>query len=186
MSLRSDSNLTKEASITRSSDRRTFNRKRSGFDKEKPKQPARKYAIWLLSKWEYSAEVLKRKLVLRGYSQEEAADAISFAVENGFQSDERYACSKARAAQNRAGDLKIALALKQKGISPEVSKSQIAALPPEEERARRAASKFKSQLANQGMNADLKQKIYRSLGSRGFSSKSVKAAIDELSQPTEI
>ena len=44
--------------------------------RQKPKQPAHQYAGWLLSKREYSAAVLRRKLVLRGYGEQEADDAL--------------------------------------------------------------------------------------------------------------
>jgi hypothetical protein len=58
---------------------------------QKPKQLAHHYAGWRLSKREYSAAVLRRKLVLRGYSEQEADDALILLQGLNYQSDERYA-----------------------------------------------------------------------------------------------
>lgn len=57
---------------------------------QKPKQSAHQYAGWLLSKRKYSAAVLRRKLVLRGYSEQEADDALILLQGLNYQSDERY------------------------------------------------------------------------------------------------
>ncbi len=151
-----------------------------GRDREKPKQPAQNYAIWLLSRWDYSAATLRRKLVNRGYSTDEADAAVAAAIQAGYQSDARYAGVKARGTQGRAGDRKIELVLKSKGIDAQIAKEQIAALDPEVDRAIRAAAKFRKYVEKDGWSIDLANKVRRSLASKGFSGASIKVAINEL------
>ncbi|MDQ9169533.1 regulatory protein RecX [Oxalobacteraceae bacterium R-40] len=145
---------------------------------EKPRHSAKAYAIWLLSKREYSAATLRKKLLARGYDAEETATAMQFLQENNYQSDSRYAGMKARSTAHRAGDWKISRQLVQKGVAEELAKEQIAELPPEDERAAQAANaKFLQQVIEAGMSPELSQKIWRYLGYRGFSSHAIKHAL---------
>lgn len=167
---------------SRTSDRPS--RKTRTSSGEKPKQSAVAYAVWLLSKREYSATVLKEKLLARAYPSDEVDAAMRFLQENNYQSDARYAGMKARGTAHRAGNLKIAMALAQKGIAEDLAKEQIAELLPEEERAAQAAkAKFAQHVAEQqGVSAELAQKIWRYLGYRGFSGKAIKYALDILKE----
>lgn len=150
---------------------------------EKPAQSAKSYAIWLLSKREYSAAALQQKLLKRGYDPEETAITLQFLREHNYQSDTRYAGMKARSAAHRAGDWKIAAALAQQGIEEDVAKEQIAELLPEHERAAHsAAAKFSRQVEQEGMTPQLAQKIWRYLGYRGFSSHAIKHALTMLKE----
>lgn len=153
---------------------------------EKPRQSAKAYAAWLLSRREYSAATLEKKLLTRGYDAEETAAALQFLREHNYQSDARYAGIKARSTAHRAGDWKIAMALAQQGISEELAKDQIAELLPEEARAAQSAgAKFTRQVTEQGLTPELKQKIWRYLGYRGFSSIAIKHALDHLKLQSE-
>jgi regulatory protein len=167
---------------TRTSDKRRF----KPTERKKPEKPphsSRSYAVWLLSKREYSAATLRQKLLTRGYSAEETDEAMQFVQTNNYQSDERYAGMKARSTAHRAGNRKISMALAQKGIDENTAKEQIAELAPEEERAVQAAiSKFSRHVSAEGMTADLQKKVWRFLGYRGFSGKAIKAAIDRLKE----
>lgn len=142
-----------------------------------------RYAIFLLSRYEYSGAGLRSKMIQRGYSPEEADAAMAFVTERGYQSDERYAENKARARQSRAGNRKIELILRNKGIGEKLARDQVAMLDPEESRALHAAEKFRRSVAAEGMTTELKQKIYRYLSSRGFSSASIRAALRDLQNP---
>jgi regulatory protein len=151
---------------------------RKSKTQEKPRHSAKAYAVWLLSKREYSAATLQKKLLMRGYDAEETAAALQFLQENNYQSDARYAGMKARSTAHRAGDWKISRQLVQKGIAEDLAKEQIAELPPEEERAAQAAkAKFLQQVIEDGMPPELVQKIWRHLGYRGFSSHAIKHAL---------
>jgi regulatory protein len=175
--------MTSRDDYTRTSDKKGRLNKRFDQPREKPKMSSQRYAMYLLSRYEYSAAGLRTKMIQRGYSPEEADAAMAFVTERGYQSDERYAESKARARQSRAGNRKIELVLRSKGIGEKVAREQIANLDPEEDRARRAAEKFRKTVAAEGMTLELKQKIYRYLSTRGFSTGTIKAAIQDLQQP---
>lgn len=152
---------------------------------EKPKHSAKAYAVWLLSRREYSAATLQMKLLRRGYDAHETASAMQFLQDHQYQSDARYAGMKARGTAHRAGDWKIAVALAQQGISEDLAKEQIAELPPEGDRAAQAASaKFSKQVAEEGMTPELAQKIWRYLGYRGFRSEAIKHALNLLKEAT--
>lgn len=168
---------------TRTSDKKRFHNSDPADKNAKPKQSSKRYAVWLLSRREYSAAELRTKMIMRGYTAEEADEAMAFVTEHQFQSDERYAGMKARSTAHRAGNRRIAMVLKQKGIEEEIATSQIASLAPEDERAIEAASKFRRQIAEAGMTQELSQKIWRFLSYRGFSSQAIKAAMAALSRP---
>ncbi|WP_019142513.1 regulatory protein RecX [Noviherbaspirillum massiliense] len=176
--------MTKSIEYTRTSDK-TRQRKRPGEPRQKPKMSSPQYAMFLLSRYEYSAVNLRAKLIQRGYSAEEADAAMAFVTERGYQSDERYAESKARARQSRAGNRKIELVLRSKGVSEKVAREQIATLDPEEDRARHSVEKFKKMAAAAGLTPELRQKIYRHLSSRGFSGSAIRAALAELQSSLE-
>ncbi|SNT36285.1 regulatory protein [Noviherbaspirillum humi] len=167
--------------ITRTSDRRRA-REAKPAEREKPRQSSKSYALWHLSRREMSAAELRQKIIRRGYSEAEADEAMRYVQENNYQSDERYAGMKARATAHRAGDRKIRMALRAKGVEDAVSSAQIETLAPEGERAVEAAQKFRG-LAAEGMTRELSAKIWRYLGYRGFSSDAIKQALQALSQP---
>lgn len=168
--------------ITRTSDRRR--RKADSFSakKEKPRQSSKSYALWHLSRREMSAAELRKKIVLRGYSEEEADEAMAFVRANNYQSDERYAGMKARSVAHRAGNRKIQMDLRTKGVDAVVAQAQIETLAPEGERAIDASEKFRK-LAAEGITRELNAKIWRYLSYRGFSSDAIKQALHALAQP---
>jgi regulatory protein len=168
---------------SRTSERVSPRRPNKTPTQEKPKQSAKAYAVWLLSKREYSAATLQKKLLKRGYAAEETAAALQFLRAHNYQSDTRYAGMKARSTAHRAGDWKIAMALAQQGIDEDLAKEQIAELAPEDERAvQSAAAKFAGQVADEGMTPQLAQKIWRYLGYRGFSGQAIKHALNVLKE----
>lgn len=162
---------------------RASRKPRGNKTEEKPRHSAKAYAVWLLSKREYSAAGLHRKLLARGYAAEEIEAATLFLQEHNYQSDERYAGMKARSVAHRAGDWKIAQSLAQQGIDEHLAKAEIADLLPEEDRAAQAAcAKFSRQLDQAGMTPEVAQKIWRHLGYRGFSGKAIKHALNTLKE----
>jgi len=168
--------------ITRTSDRkRQFKpRPEPGAKREKPEQSAKSYAVWLLARQDYTAASLRRKLSSRGYDDTEVDDAMAFVVDNKYQNDERFAEQRSRGAENRAGNLRIEMTLRQKGIDPTLAKAQVQQLAPEDERVVHAAAKFRDQVKKNGMTQELKMKIYRFLAYRGFSSKAIRTGIESL------
>jgi regulatory protein len=168
--------------ITRTSERKAAFKARPepGAKREKPEQSAKSYAVWLLSRQDYSAASLRRKLATRGYDDSEVDDAMAFVIDNKYQNDERFAEQRSRGSENRAGNLRIEMTLRQKGIEADLAKAQVQQLAPEEERVLHAAGKFRDQVMKNGMTQEMKMKIYRFLAYRGFSSKAIRAGIESL------
>ncbi len=168
--------------ITRTSERKRTPtaRPEPGAKREKPAQSAKSYAVWLLARQDYSAASLRRKLSSRGYDDSEVDDAMGFVMDNKYQNDERYAEQRSRGSENRAGNLRIEMTLRQKGIDAGLAKAQVQQLAPEEERVLHAAAKFRDQVRKNGMTQEMKMKVYRFLAYRGFSSKAIRAGIESL------
>jgi regulatory protein len=166
---------------------RTSDRKRKpvtprepGAPPEKPAQSAKAYAVWLLARQDYSAAALRRKLASKNYDEAEVEDAMVFVIGNRYQDDGRFAEQRSRGIENRAGNRRIEMTLRQKGIEADLAKSQVQQLAPEEERVLHAVAKFQAQVKRDGMTQELKLKIYRFLAYRGFSSKAIRAGIESL------
>ncbi|MES2537589.1 MAG: regulatory protein RecX [Pseudomonadota bacterium] len=168
--------------FTRSSDRKPLYKEKppAGTPRTKPEQSSRSYAVWLLSRQDYSALNLRKKLLARGYSEEEAEEAMVFVIANKYQDDTRFAEHRARGVENRAGNVRIEMTLRQKGIPADIAKAQVQQLGAEEERVLLAVAKYKSRVAEGGMTTQLKAKIYRFLAYRGFSSKAIRIGIQSL------
>jgi regulatory protein len=168
--------------ITRSSDqkRAPAARPEPGAKREKPAQSAKSYAVWLLARQDYSAASLRRKLSSRGYDDSEIDEAMGFVIDNKYQNDERFAEQRSRGSENRAGNLRIEMSLRQKGIEAGLAKAQVQQLAPEEERVLHAVGKFRDKVRTRGMTQETKVKIYRFLAYRGFSSKAIRAGIESL------
>jgi regulatory protein len=171
--------------ITRTSDRRK--RKASGTEdgRDKPQQSAKAYAISMLARQDYSAATLRSRLERRGYAPDEIEDAMAFVIGNNYQNDERFAELRSRGIAKRAGNMRIEMTLRQKGIDAELAREQVRQLEPEEERVVHAAAKFRTQLQKTGMTPELRMKIYRFLAYRGFSAKAIRVAIESLGQDAD-
>lgn len=167
---------------TRTSDRKRMpvTPREPGAPQEKPAQSAKAYAVWLLARQDYSAAALRRKLGSKGYDETEVEDAMAFVIGNRYQDDSRFAEQRSRGIENRAGNRRIELTLRQKGIEADLAKSQVQQLAPEEERVLHAVAKFQAQVKRDGMSQELKLKIYRFLAYRGFSSKAIRVGIESL------
>lgn len=155
-------------------------KKPAGAGREAPEQSCKSYAVWLLARRDYSASNLHKKLVARGYSSEQADEAMTFVIEHRFQDDARFAEQRSRAAENRAGNRRIEMSLRQKGIAVELAREHVGQLGAEEERVLLASQKYHAQVTRDGMTPELKMKIYRFLAYRGFSSRAIRVAIDAL------
>jgi regulatory protein len=144
----------------------------------KPGKPKniRNYVVWLLGRREHSEHELRKRLAQRGCEPHEIDDAITFVKSYGYQSDQRYASMKARVEARRHGNRRVQFALASKGVAKDEIEEQISALAPESDRAIAAVNRFEGQVLDQ----KLKQKVWRFLGSRAFSSSAIRAAIDHL------
>ncbi|NLY54137.1 MAG: regulatory protein RecX [Firmicutes bacterium] len=98
--------------------------------RKKPNRSARSYALWLLGRQAYTGQQLKDRLLRRGYSAEEAADAVDYLQEINYVNDEAYAVQYV-AMRSRAGHgpHKLSRDLKLRGIDPDIVATAVAAVP---------------------------------------------------------
>lgn len=98
----------------------------------KPKDDTRSVydkALGLLSRREYSARELKRKLASRGHAATEAGAAIDRLQTQSYQSDERFASGMARKRSAQGyGPQRIQAELKSHGLSDVAIRAALAAL----------------------------------------------------------
>ena len=132
--------------------------------RKRPKQSATSYSLWLLSRKEYSAQQLTDKLVARGYSAEEAQEALAYLQESNYQDDARFAHFKAASASRQHGNRHVRQLLAEQGIESELVAQELEQLEPEYERACAAARRF----VGKALTPELRQKAFRYLTYRGF------------------
>lgn len=145
---------------------------------KKPKEKFRKkmdiknYIIFLLGRREYSQKEIRAKLKLREHTDEEIENALIWAKENNYQSDERYTKNQVKYGSSKKSNNKLFYEMKSKGIDEEIIKEAIDILDSEEDRIILALEKYKYK----EMTDKLKEKAFRSLAMKGFSYSNIKRA----------
>lgn len=139
---------------------------------ERQPPSALSYVIWLLSRRDYSEKELRQKLALKEHTPEAIDAAILQAQTYGYQSDQRFAEVQTRQKANAAGDRKLRMQMKTKGVDVDVIEQALEALPDENHRAFEAMRRFRGKTPD----AALHQKAFRFLAGRGFSFDSIKFA----------
>ena len=88
---------------------------------EQAERSVRNTALDILARREHTRLELSRKLKAKDFSEEEIEAQIDTLIDEGLQSDERYAESYVNMRRNRGyGPLKIKQELRQRGISSEL------------------------------------------------------------------
>lgn len=141
-------------------------------EKFKKKMDIKNYIIFLLGRREYSEKEIRAKLKLREHTEEEIEQALIWAKENNYQSDERYAKNQVKFRSFKKSNKKLLYEMKSKGIDEEIINNAIEELDPEEDRIILALEKYK----HKEMTDKLKEKAFRSLALKGFSYSSIKRA----------
>lgn len=137
-----------------------------------PKQPAKNYAVWLLSRRDYSAAQLSDKMMARGYPPEEVAEAMAFVQGHRFQDDERFAQAKVQMSGRRLGNRRLRAELNEAGVATDTAEAQMAVLESEEARACELVGRFTRQV----LDDKLKAKVWRFLAYRGFGVSAIQVA----------
>lgn len=77
-------------------------------------------ALTFLARREHSLAELRQKLAQKGFPHDDIQNALSRCIEQGYQSEQRFATAYARHRQGMGyGPRYIKLALRQKGVAPE-------------------------------------------------------------------
>lgn len=143
-----------------------------------PKQPAKSYALWLVSRRDYSAAELQQRLSRKGYPAQEIEEALAYLQSYQFQDDERCARNTTQAKAHKMGDRQLKSHLAAKGLAKDLVEAQLSELPAEELRVLDALSRFRGK----PVTDELKTKIWRFLAYRGFGSSAIKAAVQHLQE----
>lgn len=130
------------------------------------------YVIWLLSRRDYSEKELRQKLAQKEHAPDAIDKAIQQAQAYGYQSDARFAEVQTRQKANAAGDRKLRMQMKTKGVDDATIAQALSALPDENRRAFEAMRRFRGKTPDTA----LQQKAFRYLAGRGFSFDSIKFA----------
>ncbi len=134
---------------------------------------AKKRAMHLLEKQDRSHENLREKLRENGYPDKSIEAAIEYVDSFGYVDDERMARSYVRYHQDSKSKLRIRMDLRGKGISDDIIDIVIDDEYTNDERDLIAALLIKKGYdENMATNAE-KQKMYRFLAGRGFSSSDI-------------
>ena len=97
-------------------------------------EAAKKRALWLLDKRDYSRAELLKKLTEKGYAEETAAAAVDRLAELGFVDDARYAPIVVRhSAAKGYGARRVQAELQRRGIPKELWDAAMKEMPAQDE-----------------------------------------------------
>lgn len=131
----------------------------------------------LLARREYSAEELRQKLLQKSSDQDLVKQVIQKLIDDGLQSDERFAEAFTRMRLNQGkGSLKVRLELKQKGIA---SRLIDACINTDNDQWQQALETLIQRRFSGHLSNDLREKArqLRFLQSRGFSLEQIRRVI---------
>ena len=145
-------------------------------------EEARKRALRLLDKRDYSRKMLIDKLTEKGVSPEDAAEVADWLCEIGAVSDERYSELVVRHyAAKGYGERRIRDELYRRGIDPELRDAALSELPDTEETVFRL---LKNKLRGSAAPEDLRR-AQDALLRRGYSRGEIRAAVEHYLAETE-
>lgn len=158
--------------------------------KEKPEfdpasvEAAKKRALWLLDKRDYSRAELLKKLTEKGYAEETAAAAADRLAELGFVDDARYAPIVVRHyAAKGYGARRVQAELQRRGIPKELWDAAMEEMPAQDESVDRLL-RSRMRGADSSDRAALK-KASDALLRRGYAWDEINAAVERYRAETE-
>lgn len=135
------------------------------------------YAIFLLSRREYSEKEMREKLIQRECTENEIIEIISKLKYNKYLSDERFAISFINLKGAKFGNEYIKTLLKSNhNISKDLLEKIMEQLPDEIDRIKKII--FKKYYKKDLKNLKERIKVTRYLVSKGFSYSNIKLALD--------
>ncbi|MFA6568699.1 MAG: regulatory protein RecX [Victivallales bacterium] len=143
-------------------------------EKEKSLDEAMKSAGRLLSRRQHTVSELRAKLARREFPKAAIDEAVSSLAERKFLDDANFAESYfSELTAKGLGITRIRLAMRKRGVPPEIFNEVLSRGFSADDEARRAADALKKRHLSFDREKDLskrKQKMFRYLASRGFSS----------------
>ncbi len=140
-------------------------------------------ALRLLTRRDHSRSELTRKLIDRGFSQDQIKSAISECLRLNYLDDERYAIAYANQLQHKGyGRRRIQQMLMAKGLTFQVIAACLEACCPDTVQIRGCRQTMMKKLkSGQPMedSVEARARLYRFLFSRGFSPAIIRQVMDE-------
>lgn len=153
---------------------------------EDPGKRARRAALRMLERREFSAAELRRRLTARGVENAAAGEAIAELGAKGLQSDTRFAESMVRARANRGyGPLRIAAELRARGVADDVSREALNVWV-EEWSALAATTRLKRFGTSIPREWSERARQQRFLEYRGFEQDHIRSALGEADVDTSL
>jgi regulatory protein len=147
-------------------------------------EAAKKRALWLLDKRDYSRAELQRKLTEKGYTDAAADAALDRLVELGFVDDARYAPIVVRHyAAKGYGARRVQAALQRRGIAKDLWDAAMAEMPAQDESVDKLL-RARMRGADAGDRAALKR-ASDALIRRGYGWDEINAAVERYRAETE-
>ena len=141
----------------------------------------RERAVRLLARREHSRAELLRKLEQAGFLREEIAPLLDEFEEKNWLSDRRFAESWVADHRARAGSVKLAYDLRQRGVSDAVIEAVLNGTRDSElERAREV---WQKKFGIPAIDASEQARQIRFLQSRGFSGEIIRQTLSSMSDP---
>ena len=147
-------------------------------------EAAKKRALWLLDKRDYSRAELRRKLTEKGFTDAAAEAAVDRLAELGFVDDARYAPIVGRHyAAKGYGRGRVRQELQRRGIAKELWDDALAEMPEQDETVDKLL-RARLRGAELGDRAALKRAT-DALSRRGYGWDEITAAVERLKTETE-
>ena len=156
----------------RSADRSSRPVRKPG-EKPVPRTSAREAVLTCLARREHSQKELRDKLRRQGHEAEAIEEALTYAIEAGYQSDARYAASMVRYKGGRMGERKMRLLLNQQRLAPDVVAQAMGEAAPE---IQRAIDTLQGRFGSKAPTPELRKKATQFMMGRGFGYEAIRNA----------
>ena len=152
------------------------------FKNDSEKEVALNKAVGYIAKYQKSEKELKKYLRDKEYDKS-VVDFVAEKLKNyGFVDDKVFATNFVKAKTKNQGKRKIAMMLKQKGVSEEIVDDAIEEFSCDREQIIEVAKKY---LKNKPLDIKTKQKTYRYLASRGYNGEDIMPCLNQLMKEEE-
>ena len=130
-----------------------------------------------ISKSQKSQEEVKKYLKKKGFEDDIIEFVINKLLDYHFVDDNDYAKNYIKSKTSKNGKIKLKFCLKQKGVSEEIINNCIEEYSKDTISVYDVANKY---LKNKELNKETKQKAYRYLSSRGYSSEDILSCLNKI------
>lgn len=142
-------------------------------------------AAWLLSRHDYSAQMLRQKLVEAGFGEATAEHVVDYLQEARYVDDDRYAANLVSRRVSKRGARQIAHELRLKGIDEPAREKALEAIT-EEQELHHAVLQLRKYLRGKSLERqDAFRRCVAYLARRGYSYELAKRAYEEATGDLE-